>query len=378
MSSTNGSSNVASAGTVQQPRKQHDILLSLDAATIAIGASQDTTHTVNGTTKLQEVTQFAQRLTQYINMFQPDGLPPAASANTNNDEMTSSQNPLPSPQNTSSGRHKRKSPPAASTTTPPRRRRGAPKSDEEEEPTRRERRRCVAKQEKKLFKFKKEKEDSDAAEEEAYEPAEDDEKSSESENEGKDEPVARRNGNDDDDDEAEPTSHLPNYLTLQLLASGYDGSLEASALRRSQVGLTRAVMNEHLDYLGLSAKFGVPVVSSKVNKVSQLTFNAKWNSLPYGEHEPFQWFASQGSGKRGLAVRLDPSKHAQSPIPIFWAVEEKGGALCYYVGHFRCVKYEAMAKPFVFKKKERCMLFEFQFMRFDERLAEKLENIASL
>jgi len=73
------------------------------------------------------------------------------------------------------------------------------------------------------------------------------------------------------------------------------------------------------------------------------------------------------------------------PIPIFWAEKrpQKGGSLCRYVGHFKCVNFDRKMKEdekqkIVYEYKNAAQaLLEFEFVKFDTELADKLAAIHS-
>jgi len=82
------------------------------------------------------------------------------------------------------------------------------------------------------------------------------------------------------------------------------------------------------------------------------------------------------------ALPLDPAQKEQMPIPIFWAEKRaKGGSLCSYVGHFKCVKFDRKMKEdekrkVVYEYKNAAQaLLEFEFVKFDTELADKLTAI---
>ena len=123
------------------------------------------------------------------------------------------------------------------------------------------------------------------------------------------------------------------------LPTGCKGNLKSSQLERS-VGRTRAVFNKYLDNLCLMAKFGMGVVYKQGNRVSHLTMNNAWNRLPRTQDETLEYWLGEGTQRLTLVSPLDPSiqKQPEEGIPIFWACDNKhGGALCHYVGHFRCI-----------------------------------------
>ena len=153
------------------------------------------------------------------------------------------------------------------------------------------------------------------------------------------------------------------------------GTLADSQLRRS-VGLTRTVLNQHLSRLGLSAKFGRGVISSRQNAISHLTFQHRWNDLPYDENHVLRWWIAPGVNRLRLALPLNPGLHPQQQaIAIFWAENSRGGALCHYVGHFRCIHFKENKRIVEFKDWQRQALLLFQFVHFDSKLASKMADI---
>ena len=170
--------------------------------------------------------------------------------------------------------------------------------------------------------------------------------------------------------------------TPRLLSPGYKGNLKDSHCSRS-VGLTRHVLNEHLDELGLSTCFGQSVISKRGAVVSQITLNTAWNDLPQTNAETLEWWLGEGKKRFALTDPLDPTNYPnQRAIPIFWATRGKskvGGSamLCHYVGHFRCIRRVRLQKEILYKKRSRQALIELQFVKFDSDLAEKMAEIDS-
>jgi len=165
--------------------------------------------------------------------------------------------------------------------------------------------------------------------------------------------------------------------------AGYDGTIKKSKLRRSE-GQPRSLLNKRLRSLGLTCAFGQPVVSSNGPRISHLTLNSKWNDLPFTEQDCLQYWLGDGAKRLSLASPLDPARYIQhdTGIPIFWAVNsnEPGGARCYYVGHWICVRFYLFdqtqnndERKMIHKKKDRQALLEFDFVRFDENLARNME-----
>jgi hypothetical protein len=160
------------------------------------------------------------------------------------------------------------------------------------------------------------------------------------------------------------------------LAPGVKADLKRSLLERS-VGRTRKVLNEHLEYLGLTAKFNVPVVSKHGTRVSHLTFKSVWNDLPQSRDETLEWWLGEGSKRMALASPLDPSIHEQplQGIPVFWATPNSSSAdICHYVGNFRCIAF-LITRHVVKLGKPRQALIELQFVKFDESMAQKIASI---
>lgn len=186
-------------------------------------------------------------------------------------------------------------------------------------------------------------------------------------------------GTDSDREEA-PTetvlSHPACRPQPRPLEPGYDGSLAQSQLQRSY-GRTRTQLNRNLKDLGLSALFGVPIVSSSGGVISHITLNEKWNYLPRKKENCLELWLGEGETRVSRVRCLDPSYVIQSGegVPIFWACasKKKGGDLCYYVGHFRCtsfVKVEVMMK-----NRRRQALLKFEFLKFHGNVANTISLI---
>jgi hypothetical protein len=160
------------------------------------------------------------------------------------------------------------------------------------------------------------------------------------------------------------------------LAPGIKADLKNSLLERS-AGRTRKILNEHLEYLGLTAKFNVPVVSKHGSCMSHLTFKSAWNDLPQSQDETLEYWLGEGSKRIALASPLDPSIQEQplEGIPVFWATPHTGADLCYYVGHFRCINF-FKTRRVVMMERPRQALIELQFVKFDESLAQKIASLS--
>jgi hypothetical protein len=161
------------------------------------------------------------------------------------------------------------------------------------------------------------------------------------------------------------------------LPPGCKGDLKSSRLERS-VGRTRAVLNKYTDDLCLVAKFGMGVVSKQGTRVSHLTLNNNWNHLPRTQDETLECWLQEGTQRLALVSPLDPSIHKQREegIPVFWACESKhGGALCHYAGHFRCIGLTKMDTPVMMLESARQALIEFEFIKFDRLLAQRISNL---
>lgn len=153
-----------------------------------------------------------------------------------------------------------------------------------------------------------------------------------------------------------------------------------SQLRRS-VGLTRNTLNLYLKELGLTAKFGRGAISSRKHVISHLTFQHRWNDMPYDESHVMRWWIATGVNRLRLALPLNPKlQPIQQAIAIFWAEHNKkgGGALCHYVGHFRCVHFKENKRNVEFKDCQRQALLLFEFVHFDCKLASKMADIHRL
>jgi len=147
-------------------------------------------------------------------------------------------------------------------------------------------------------------------------------------------------------------------------------------MRRS-IGHTRDVLNRHLAELKLDC-FGQGVVSGKGGRISHLTLTMDWNDLPMNEQGRLQWYLGKGQRRLSLAQPLDPEVYQQKPLPIFWAEKQKkkGGSLCFYVGHFQCVRFEKNLH--VSYKQDAQALLEFEFQYFDRDLTHKLSKLETL
>ena len=159
-----------------------------------------------------------------------------------------------------------------------------------------------------------------------------------------------------------------------------DEQLANSRLRLS-CGRTREQLNQHLSALGLAAKFGQTVVSARQGEVSQLTFNiGEWNNLPPDEHTPHVWWLGEGSKRLQLAELVHPKLREQPErgVPLFFAVKRaKGGAQCYYGGHYTTRSFVVLQEEHRvnFKERDRQARIELHFVHFDENLAAAIEAI---
>ena len=141
------------------------------------------------------------------------------------------------------------------------------------------------------------------------------------------------------------------------------------------------VLSERLHTLRLTAKFRQGVVSKNGTNVSHLTLQTKWNDVPFDENGRLQWWVGEGPNRLALASPLDPNRYAQPTTgrPIFWAVTSKGGALCHYVGHWVCVRFDVLPEAptqedkMILKKQGRQALLEFAFVKFDQDLSQNME-----
>lgn len=157
-------------------------------------------------------------------------------------------------------------------------------------------------------------------------------------------------------------------------------SLNGTSLRQS-AGVTRAQLNHHLHKLpGITCPFGIPVVSQRGGVLSHLCFSEEWNELPHSDGEMLEWWLGQGKDRLRAAELLDPAIHEQRDdgIPVFWASTQKGvgGALCFYVGNFKCMRFTREINLDI-KNKHRQALIEFAFHSFDEDLAGAIGSIAA-
>jgi hypothetical protein len=193
--------------------------------------------------------------------------------------------------------------------------------------------------------------------------------------------AAGRQHSRDDDDESTETVVFPAMDPRQpsILEPGYSGNLAGSELQRS-VGRTRAQLNRHVTGLGLSARFGMTLVSKRNGVVSHLSFSQTWNDLPKTTEDKLELWLGEGTGRLALARPLHPLEYVQPEegLPIFWACKanQKGGDLCHYVGHFRSVDF--IESEVVFKGKTRQALFEFKFVRYCQKMADLIAKMPVL
>jgi len=191
-----------------------------------------------------------------------------------------------------------------------------------------------------------------------------------------------------------PTS-APTPATLQQPGEGDSRSaeeqLETSTIPKS-AGRTREQLNEAVargTLPGLSAKFGVPVVSTRDGVVSHLTFNVgagEWNDLPSDMTAPFEWWLGEGKPRLSQASKIDPAQYAQpvGGVPLFFAVKrKKGGALCCYGGHWKTKSFDmcgagaletGCGRP-TFKDRRRQAIIRFAFDHFDAALGAAMNSI---
>mmetsp|Transcript_3584 Transcript_3584/g.5198 ORF Transcript_3584/g.5198 Transcript_3584/m.5198 type:complete len:671 (-) Transcript_3584:265-2277(-) len=160
------------------------------------------------------------------------------------------------------------------------------------------------------------------------------------------------------------------------LVSGYSGKVNQSKVEIS-TGHSRKILNNHLDNLGLSAEFAVSVVSRRMGKISHLTFNEKWNDVPFDRSETLEFWVGIGPRRLSAVSPLNPARYSQKGdgIPIFWNAKRQGKSLCYYVGHYKCILFDVFDKPIKFKGEDRAALLEFEFVKYSQTLAGKLEDI---
>jgi len=129
-----------------------------------------------------------------------------------------------------------------------------------------------------------------------------------------------------------------------------------------------------METLGLTSKFSNGVISKHGNQVSHVTFHHKWNDIPQHAGQTLEWWLGVGEKRLELALPLDPAQQDQPKdgIPVFWSCQQqfRGGALCHYVGHFRCIKFEKC--KLTHKGEPRQALIEFGFIKFQESFANKI------
>ena len=142
-------------------------------------------------------------------------------------------------------------------------------------------------------------------------------------------------------DAASTPASAPTPATVQQPGEGDSRSaeeqLETSTIPKS-AGRTREQLNEAVargTLPGLSASFGVPVVSTRGGVVSHLTFNVgadEWNDLPSAMTAPFEWWLGEGPARLHQASKIDPAQNAQpvGGVPLFFAMKRKSG------GAMRC------------------------------------------
>jgi hypothetical protein len=98
-------------------------------------------------------------------------------------------------------------------------------------------------------------------------------------------------------------------------------------------------MNEHSEWLGLTAKFNVAVFS--------LTLKNTWNDLPQSRDDTLEmWLVGEESQATAcfLASPLEIHRFKSSPyievILVCWETSKSDGAdICSNVGQFRCIDF---------------------------------------
>ena len=125
----------------------------------------------------------------------------------------------------------------------------------------------------------------------------------------------------------------------------------------------------------------VPVVSKKDGVASHLTFNvAEWNDLSMDDSVPFEWWLGEGGGRLCDAMLINP-EHKPQPVdglPVFFAQKrKKGGALCYYGGHWSTTSFQRLSGQtrLRFKGEGRQARIELTFHHFERRMAEAVNAI---
>ena len=155
------------------------------------------------------------------------------------------------------------------------------------------------------------------------------------------------------------------------LPPGCKGDWKRSQLERS-VGRTRAVFNECLDILCLMAKFGMGVVCKQGNRVSHLTLNRTTLGIICPGDTTKLARRRNPASDFDIPVGSFHSKQPEEVVPIFWACDNKhGGALCHYVGHYRYIGLTKTDSAVMLLKNARQALIEFEFIQFDESLAQR-------
>ena len=153
------------------------------------------------------------------------------------------------------------------------------------------------------------------------------------------------------------------------------GLLKDAGIQRS-LGRTRQQLNLYQKKIGLTSPFGQGVMSKNGLNVSHITLSDKWNLCPKDYNEPLQWWVGEGPNRLSLASPLNPKNKQQKGIPVFFACKEKNtAALCHYIGHWKCVKFQKLNQTQNFKNKVRQALLEFEFVEFNESTANIIKKI---
>ena len=162
---------------------------------------------------------------------------------------------------------------------------------------------------------------------------------------------------------------------------GREGRLQDNFISHS-VGHTRKVLDKNLETLGLHAQFGNKSISKYADgkRVSHITLNKEKDNLPYDESKTIEYCLNAGRYSLTLAEPLDPNENPQCDqgVPFFWAEkmaeETDKPSKCYYIGNYKCVSFER-TPTFMHKGTKRQALLDFNFVFYDQHLADKLSNI---
>ena len=162
---------------------------------------------------------------------------------------------------------------------------------------------------------------------------------------------------------------------------GHEGRLEDNFISHS-VGHTCKVLDQNLKTLGLRAPFGKKSISKYADgkRVSHITLNKEKDNLPYDESKTIEYCLNASPYSLKVAEPLDPNENPQCDrgVPFFWAEkmaeETDKASKCYYIGNYKCVSFERIP-TFMHKGTERQAVLDFNFVLYDQQLADKLSKL---